>query len=178
MLEKFLLAPASPGESPCLPNSSTKGGNVCSGQEICRLNVQNFSLPCWTGASEEHSGNMVVGNRLACSARVEERSIKPRCEPWGLSENLEVGLRKPPAVGKYFSSFPSQLLSFSSIFLGAFYLLFSSTLESQLDLLSDFQLLNNVAHSVDTKTWFLTSFAAETTAPFSTPISHDARSKI
>jgi hypothetical protein len=96
----------------------------------------------------------------------------------GLSENLEVGLRKPPAVGKYFSSLPSQLLSFSSIFLGAFYLLFSSTLESQLDLLSDFQLLNNVAHSVDTKTWFLTSFAAETTAPFSTPISHDARSKI
>ena len=39
---------------------------------------------------------MVIGNRLVCSVRAEERSIKPGVNRRGLSETLEVGLRKPP----------------------------------------------------------------------------------
>jgi hypothetical protein len=137
MLKELLLAPVSPGEPPYSVNSSTKGGNVCPGQETSRLNVQNFSLPRWTGASEGSSGNMVFGNRLACSARVEERSIKPRCEPWALSEALEVGLRKPPVRREVLVESPPPSLLLIH-FPGGFHILSSSTLESQLDLLSDF----------------------------------------
>jgi hypothetical protein len=68
------------------------------------------SLSRWTGAPERGSASMVVGNRLVRSAGVGDWSINPRCEPWGLPENLEDGLGKRATLSdkKYFveSSFP------------------------------------------------------------------------
>ena len=180
MLKELMLALASPGEPPCSVNSSTKGGNACSGPETSRLKVQNFSLPVGPGHQRGVPATWLSEIGLHVPQGLRRGQSNPDVNRRGLSETLEVGLRKPPVRRLVLveppSPFPPSLLLIH--FSGGFHLFFSSTLESQIDLLSDFYPSTTLFTAWIQKPGFSPPSLPKERHPLALPFHHDARSKI